>query len=438
MRVVCVFVLWLSVLINPVWARPITEITITPNGELLDVPVALRIAGLTPGQQVTVHARRVVRQDEVYSSKLNYTADANGTIDLSSVPAGKQTTEAPNRLLWSMTMEPGVKQESTRRSDLEPLETTITAEHNGKTIASATLKQLIQGPSVVRKPIRERGLVGTCFSPSKPGKYPAILCFGGSGGGLSETREALLASQGYVVFALAYFNYEQLPKSMAEIPLEYFGTAIDWLQKQENVQQHRMAVLGTSRGGELALLLGTIYPQIKAVIAYVPSHVVWGGNLFQSAWSYQGKPVRFMSKLPDANLVKELMKPDPASNTPAFLLQLANAEEVRLASIPVEKIQGPVLLFSGEDDRLWPSTYMSKRVMERLKEHQHPHASEHYAYPSCGHTFALPMLPPLPNRRVHRVTRQEIAYGGTLEASAFAAWDSWGKLKQFLQTHLKK
>jgi acetyl esterase/lipase len=103
----------------------------------------------------------------------------------------------------------------------------------------------------------------------------------------------------------------------------------------------------------------------------------------------------------------------------------------------VEKIQGPVLLFSGDDDRLWPSTYMAEMVMNRLRQHAHLYRSQHYSYPGCGHVFPLPTMVPPPTRRAHRVTGELLDYGGTLEATAWAAWDSWSKVLQFLAKNLK-
>ena len=44
----------------------------------------------------------------------------------------------------------------------------------------------------------------------------------GSAGGLIEYRAALLASRGFTVLALAFFNYDDLPKYMAAVTLDYF------------------------------------------------------------------------------------------------------------------------------------------------------------------------------------------------------------------------
>ena len=53
----------------------------------------------------------------------------------------------------------------------------------------------------------------------------------------------------------------------------------------------RVGVIGTSRGGELVLLLGATFPQVVAVVANVPSHVVWRRGGTRSAWTYRGEPL---------------------------------------------------------------------------------------------------------------------------------------------------
>ena len=87
----------------------------------------------------------------------------------------------------------------------------------------------------------------------------------------------MLTSHGFVTLAFAYFGIPPLPPGLAEIPLEYFGTAIHWLQRQEGVSPQSLAVMGPSRGGELALLLGATFPEIRAVVAHLPSGTLWMG-----------------------------------------------------------------------------------------------------------------------------------------------------------------
>ena len=117
----------------------------------------------------------------------------------------------------------------------------------------------------------------------------------------------------------------------------------------------RLAVMGASRGGELALLLGATFPMLRAVVAYAPSHVVWSEIAFgfrrrRSSWSHKGRPLPFV----DMQL--------PMGSAMAARVLDSNPDAV----IPVERINGAVLAVSGMEDTLWPSSFMADRVMDRL------------------------------------------------------------------------
>lgn len=60
---------------------------------------------------------------------------------------------------------------------------------------------------------------------SGPGPFPAVLDLWGMGGGLSEYRAALLASQGMASFALAYFGHPDIPG-----PLNVVNVGDDYFQ----------------------------------------------------------------------------------------------------------------------------------------------------------------------------------------------------------------
>lgn len=75
-----------------------------------------------------------------------------------------------------------------------------------------------------------------CFVSSKePGPFPGIVDIFGAGGGLVEYRASLLAEKGFAVLALAYYNYEDLPKDMKTLHLEYFEEAVNYLLKHAEV-----------------------------------------------------------------------------------------------------------------------------------------------------------------------------------------------------------
>ncbi len=242
---------------------------------------------------------------------------------------------------------------------------------------------------------------------------------------------ACLAAKGYAAFALAYFDYEDLPKSLENIPLEYFQTAIHWLQARDDIRSNSIAVMGGSRGGELALLLGATFPEIHAVVAISANSEVFGGldtngeARGQPAWTYQGKAFPFWGGVkltPDEKReLKQLSRTNSEADALCFLVA------VYKASIPVGKINGPVLLISGNKD-IYHSTLMEDLVMKRLKEARHPFPDRHLEYPGAGHIIPVPNMPTTSNFIVR--------LGGDPEDTAAAAADDWPRTVDFLNQSL--
>jgi uncharacterized protein len=297
-----------------------------------------------------------------------------------------------------------------------------------------------------RRPVEEEGLVGTLFCPSTPGPHPAVVALGGVGGGIREGGAAALASEGFAALALAYFGVEGLPRELVEIPLEYFERAIEWLKSRPEVDAERIAVVGNSKGGELALLLGATYPKdIEAVVGYAPSAVVWQGITFdreayyggpRSPWSLEGEPIPFarLARPLPAEMVRMVgfyFGRQPIVGRVFYERALADEKAVAAAEIAVEKINGPLLLISGTDEQMWPSTRLSEMAIERLKVHNHPFPYEHLRYEGAGHMITLPNSEPPPSWS----SRYEV--GGTPEANEFANADSWTRVLGFLGKHLK-
>ena len=232
----------------------------------------------------------------------------------------------------------------------------------------------------------------------------------------------MLASHGFASLALAYFGYDGLPNTLENIPLEYFETAIHWLGAQNGVRADRLAIIGASRGGELALLLGATFPQIKAVVGYVAaSSSRPGDNTLEPAWTFRGGPLPYVR---DFDTIFSAARGEPVA------MQSASA-----AVIHAEKINGPVLLISAKDDRLWPSFQMSDQIMQRLAQYRHPYPDKHLSYDGAGHLI-LEMIPNLPytaQRDPVNVTRYINYYGGTAagDASAVCRFVAAGHLFPF-------
>lgn len=276
--------------------------------------------------------------------------------------------------------------------------------------------------------VREQGLVGTWFPPSNGKRGPALLVIGGSEGGeeVSKAMGGLFAAQGYGVLALAYFNADGLPKQLQEIPIEYFRTGISWLAARPEVDAKRIGLWGASKGGEAALLIAAHDPRIHAVVAVVPSSVVWQGINYsnymeqKSSFSLGGKPVAFVpydSTAPFKSVLDLYQR--------SLKAVAANPDAV----IPVEKIDGPVLLISGKADGLWPSSTMAGQVDQRLAEHHFRFAHRWFDYPDAGHGIAFPRMP----ANVEAAMGQ---LGGTPAGNAAARADAWQQTLGFFAAAL--
>lgn len=73
------------------------------------------------------------------------------------------------------------------------------------------------------------------FLSTGKGPFPGIVDLYTLGGGLSEPRACLLANKGFVVLALAYYGYQDLPKNPKNLDLEYFEEAVTYLRSQPEV-----------------------------------------------------------------------------------------------------------------------------------------------------------------------------------------------------------
>jgi len=100
-----------------------------------------------------------------------------------------------------------------------------------------------------------------------------VLVLGGSECRLSSTSfsAAYVTTAGYHALAVDYCSAGVI----SQVPLEGLMAAIDWLAVQPDVDATRLAVIGGSRGGELALEQASRPARLKAVVAVVPSVYGW-------------------------------------------------------------------------------------------------------------------------------------------------------------------
>lgn len=233
--------------------------------------------------------------------------------------------------------------------------------------------------------VSHQDIVANLYLPKTAANVPVVIAVGGSEGGLStgDANGEMLAPHCLAVLGLAYFKEAGIAQTLDQIPLEYFIRAIDYLHTLPAIDPSRIGMVGGSRGAELALLLASIEPRIKSVVATTPSSVAWyGRTLPKSAWTLRGKDIPAL----------RLGLDEQAPMLARFEAALRDPQQLRQSMFALEKINGPLLLISAENDQVWPSYRMARDIVVYLAEHQFKFAVTHRSY-ATGHGFSRETAP---------------------------------------------
>ncbi len=409
----------------------------------VDIPVHLTVSGLLAKQLVRITATSRTSTDRALLSYAIFRADDSGNIDLSTAkPIDGTYSKADGMgLFWSMAPQP-VPVELWRLLDLQPfrppepwtVHLEVAPEQGGAALAKLNVTRLYAAGGVRLLDVHDDGLVGKLALPAQGGtSHAGVILLGGSEGGFDEGGAALLASHGYMVLSLAYFDVEGSPPELVGIPVESCIKALEWLQGRPEIDRMRIAIIGRSRGTELALLAASLRPEVRSVVAIGPSSVVWGGIPRSSgagpvaAWTYDGKPLPYLSANASSELMQEFYAKGPLQSR-LYDFLFSNREAVEQATIPIERIKGQVLLISGKEDRVWGSPIMAQRIMDRAERFNRADSFRNISYEGAGHNIREP----------YRPTPAQWRLGGTTEAHAQAEQDSWREILAFLARTLEK
>lgn len=401
-----------------------------PEASRRDERISIRVTGASPGSEVTLNTRTEDSDGTEWTSRNVYEADDDGVVDLSEGPPVDGSYERTDAMgwLWSMTPESDDSYFGVSRDTYDVI---LEATAGDATTQTTVTRQEIP-PGISTEKIDTGDLVGVYCRPSGEESHTPVLVLHGSGGTPPVRRAQLLAAEGYAAFAPQYFgDHDAIQDSLLRVPLEYFKRAADWLRERDAVADGQVGVHGISRGGELALLLGATYDWVSAVVSYVGSGVVFGGSYgVESAWEYDGDRVPFLEW---ENSDYELTDGGYHRGRPAFesAYNDASADRLTEATIPVETIDAPVLLVSGKDDQVWPSTLLSNHAAKRL-DASNSEDVEHAAYANAGHAIQPPFKP------THglRYAGERYLYGGRPVGYARANADAWEKTLAYLDAGL--
>jgi dienelactone hydrolase len=415
------------------------RIVIEPAGQIFGTPFSITVTGLMPGEQASINARSIDASKIVWESNAVFKADTRGIIDVGKqAPLSGDYTDADSLgLLWSMKPQnpKGKRIAPYSHDEVNGLTVEFTVKDSEGQTATARLRRYYQmpGQGLTRVPLEKDGLYGFLYHPVSGGPFPGVIILGGSNGGLYEWLAQAFASNGFAALTLAYFNYQDLPQELVEIPIEYFFKAIAWMKTQKGIKSDSLGVVGGSKGAELALLLGSICDDFKAIVAWVPSGYVWQGisqNMrLASSWSRNGQGLPYMSGVLTPEDIAKYRKGEMDSVRQFYALGLEQADPVKIeqATIPVEKIKAPILLVSGTDDQTWPSAEFSEAIMQRLEKYSHAYEHKHIRCEGAGHMVFLPYFISGQNRYMN---------GGNAKDDAHGSLISWTKTMAFLHRHL--
>ncbi len=433
------------------------KLDVTPDSPALDTSLRITLDGLAPGASVTVGAACHDLLGRRWAAQAVFAAGRDGTVDLArdAPRSGSYAGADPMGLIWSMTVQEGPPEpaepaaaapaEPAGGAPEDPQRLTLTAVVDGSPVAETSVERHRRPPGLTRVAVDAGGLVGVLFHPEDGPARPGVIMVGGAEGGLHEMEAALLAAHGFAVLSLAYFGAPGLPSGLVEVPLEYFGSAIDWLLAHPRVAGDRVGITGGSRGGEAALLVGSTFERIGAVVSVVGSGVLTQGIPYERgtlldilrtpapSWTWRGTALPYLPYTVPSELERQVIEGRPVQLRLAFPTH--DSDLLARYAIEVEWIRGPVLMLTAERDDQWDAPTLSAVAVARLDRAGYPFQHQHVTYPGAGHAIAPPPYGPTTELTAPGPGVM-FATGGTPEATATARADQWIRATAWFAEHL--
>lgn len=394
---------------------------------LFSKAVQVKVEGLSPHKPVELRSKLVDDRGVIFKASALYKADETGQVDVCRAPSlgGSYSGVEPMGLFWAMAPEtPHSKLTKTNvhRPMLVDIEA-LSAE-TGELLASETNERGFMAEGMKRIPVKEGKIRGVLFIPPGKGPFPGIVDLYTFGGRLSEPRASLLANKGFVVLALAYLGYQDLPKNPKNIDLEYFEEAAAYLRRQPEVKGPGIGIISISHSGALALSMASFLSGISATVCVnaciantvLPLH-------YKDSVIPPLPPIMKNVKITDSGLIdiRDVL-PDPS------------LEKYQASFIPVERASCQFLFAVSEDDHNWDSALSAKRAAERLRNHG-KESFKVVTYPKAGHFLEVPHMPYCPSG-FHAAVGKAVFFGGEPKAHIVAQLDLWEKVKEFFKKHL--
>lgn len=418
--------------------QQVAKMVVEPPSCLHDETVSLTVEGLQPGQEITLEASMTDTRGVNFISFAHYKADADGQVDVNTMESigGSYKGVFPMGLLSSLS--PTLKKHKFTRFFKRDVENPniislsvfgghigteeLVAENRKEPLSTATHLRHYMAPGVQRIPVRYGKVRGSLFLPPGDGPFPGVVDMFGTAGGLLEYRSAQLASRGIASLALAFFAYDDLPKTLEEFNISYFEEAVEFLLQHEKIQKPNVGAVGVSKGGDLALCLSTFIPEVTAGVC-----INGCISSVQSKLNLQDSSI-----LP---LELDLGRIEVVEGSLDCYESVDDPRDHPETIIPIERAAADFLFLVSCDDRNWKSELYADMAAERLKLAGKRNYVVH-KYPEAGHLLE----PPFSNfcrSSYHKLVGGSLLWGGTLKPHVDAQTHAWETMLAFLQKHLQ-
>jgi len=221
-------------------------------------------------------------------------------------------------------------------------------------------------------------------------KTPLLFLFEGYYGKWAHPNIAKkFQSLGYNTVTVGFFSNDGLSNNLSRVNINDIKKTMDAYKKYSTIDSNAIGLIGRGKGGELALVLGSLYPEFKMIVGMTAPNVVFqASNLnlaHHSSWVYNGEELDFVPySLFSTTTAKSIMNMITQTTSTSFrdihVEALNNKEAVKKARIKVEDINGSIFLISSTKDTWVPSVIMAKEIVKTLNEKDFPFYYEHKEY----------------------------------------------------------
>ncbi|WP_126947919.1 acyl-CoA thioesterase/bile acid-CoA:amino acid N-acyltransferase family protein [Xanthomonas sp. BRIP62409] len=410
-----------------------------------DAPLGVHVSGMQPTELVELRLSMRDAKGNLWRSSALYRADLDGRVDPSSTAseAGTYVGVDEAGLFWSMRPE-GPSRPSPfpiRRRDADlrfaPAQFTVEMVLAGRVVDSVEMRRWIDGEGVSAFAVHSPGLVANVYAPRSAlvdgRRHPAVITLGGSEGGIdsADMYAAWLASHGFVAMSVGYYRLPGLPKDLVRVPIDPVSVAVDWLQKQRYVDASGIGVLGGSWGGTIAMAAASHDQRLHAVVSLVGSPAPFRGiqrdvepadfrAVDKPGLTLAGKDLPFLPYRAGASWLDDT--------------DLQAQAALKAAMLPLERINGPLMLVAAGDDQLGLSGQMAAVAKRYLAQHARKQPDQILYFSDAGHLIS-PLWQPTTYR--HELG-PHLQVGGSPQGYARADRESGAAVIRFLRAALER